>query len=100
MCCVEYQVCTTFNSITLTDTINVGGANDGTNAVTINEGWSIDLITTPFLTSTAPDFLGDGGLADGACSGDYVEIPSKAFDKKFYIYGNLIFLQDTTGTSD
>jgi len=76
MCCVEYQVCTTFNSITLTDTINVGGANDGTNAVTINEGWSIDLITTPFLTSTAPDFLGDGGLADGACSGDYVEIPT------------------------
>lgn len=76
MCCVEYQVCTTFNSITLTDTVNVGAENDGSHDITYNEGWSFDLVTTPFLISTAPDYAGDGGLVDAACSGDYVSIPS------------------------
>lgn len=76
MCCVEYQLCTYYNGIQLTDAHATAIANDGNNDATWNEAWSIDLNTKPFTLSTAPDFESDSGIVDAGCSGDYVEIPS------------------------
>lgn len=74
MCCVEYQVCQAFNGILLTDAIGVGaaGANNGVGGI-FNEGFSIDLDTTPFVIDATQ---GNVGMTDGQCSSDYIEIPS------------------------
>jgi len=72
MCCTEYQVCLVDSqSITLTDLEGTDG-DTGTQG-TFNEGWSIDIDTTPFITEGT---MADVGMFDAQCSGDYVEIPS------------------------
>lgn len=103
MCCVEYNVCTTFGGIALADTAQVGQtANLGIGFVTnagedqrINAGWSLDTNTDPFVVTTpfnanAMAQIDTGGafaialfgsqinigMVDHQCSGDYVEIPS------------------------
>lgn len=105
MCCVEYQVCSMFNGIALADTqathttpatIDLGvGSNDATGSVQfINDGWSLDTNTAPFILDTpievTPIAAGlpvigiatifssqiNIGMVDAQCSGDYVEIPS------------------------
>lgn len=70
MCCVEYQVCTSYNSIALTET-DGNDANDLKG--TYPQGWTIDTNTSPM---TIKDTQTSGGMVDGMCSGDYVEIPS------------------------
>lgn len=101
MCCVEYQLCTSFGALALADAGTFGGAaNMGVgsgqaNAATnlfVNPAWSIDLNAFPYMydTVTAVNYVdstatvqatnfGDQvntGLVDSQCSGDYVEIPS------------------------
>jgi len=71
MCCVEYQVCTYYNSIVLTEATNTG-VDDGLGQV-IGEGWSLDTNTRPFGETTLATNI---GMVDAMCSGDYVEIPS------------------------
>jgi len=80
MCCVQYQLCNAYDGIALTQLAQVtGGANDGAESVIIHEAWSIDTNASPFLLEDAGlgvDSIADIGMVDGACSGDYVEIPS------------------------
>jgi len=74
MCCVQYNVCTTYQGIALADwSLGTGGtANMGSRGV-FNEGWSFDINTDPFLIDVSQVNV---GLVDSQCSGDYVEIPS------------------------
>jgi len=104
MCCTEYHICTSFNSIGLVDVAQGGGAvqDSGSgsigiangNAQIINEAWSLDTNTFPFQFDVVAALAGitvDGtaattayagapqiniGMVDHQCSGDYVEIPS------------------------
>jgi hypothetical protein len=78
MCCTQYQLCSRYDGIALTDEAMIGADGDGMNDATWNEAWSIDLDTSPFLESIidAPGFMSDGGMIDAGCTGDYVEIPS------------------------
>lgn len=71
MCCVEYQVCTYFNGIALTQLTNTG-TNEGLGQL-LSEGWSIDSNTRPFGETANTN---NAGMVDAMCSGDYVEIPS------------------------
>jgi hypothetical protein len=73
MCCVEYMVCTAdTQGILLIDEIGSTTTNVGAEG-TYNEGWSLDVDTTPFVTDAT---MGNMGLVDSMCSGDYVSIPS------------------------
>jgi hypothetical protein len=74
MCCVQYQVCVSYNSIVLTDTTGVSSADviEGLGG-TYNEGWSIDVDQTPYIIDDTQTNL---GAVDSMCSEDYVEIPS------------------------
>jgi len=73
MCCVQYQVCISYNSIALTDTTGVAvDAVEGLGGV-YNEGWSIDVDQTPYIIDDTQTNL---GAVDAICSEDYVEIPS------------------------
>lgn len=100
MCCIEYQVCTSFGGKALADTsathtttttiINKGvGSSDTAGSIAfINAGWSIDTNTAPYVLDKESSITPSGGSAtkfssqinigmvDAMCSGDYVEIPS------------------------
>ena len=111
MCCVEYQVCSMFNGIALADTqathttpatidLGVGSTNAGGSVQFINDGWSLDTNTAPFILDTpievTPIAAGlpvngaatifssqiNIGMVDAQCSGDYVEIPCNVL----YVY--------------
>jgi len=73
MCCVEYQVCTAFNSIALEQWTNTG-TEEGLGQA-ISEGWSIDTNTVPY-GETDIELVTNIGMVDSMCSSDYVEIPS------------------------
>lgn len=73
MCCVEYQVCATYNGIALSDYTQTSEAADEGDKGVWNEGFSIDLALYPYEENTEQ---GNLGLVDSQCSGDYVEIPS------------------------
>jgi len=71
MCCVEYQVCASYNGIALADKQSgIAGVSNGL----YNEGFTIDGDTTPFTNT--PTAAENTGLVDSQCTGDYVEIPS------------------------
>ena len=72
MCCVEYQLCATYNSIALVDYTQTSEAADEGDKGVWNEGFSIDLALTPYEENTEQ---GNLGLVDSQCTGDYVEIP-------------------------
>ena len=77
-CCVQYQVCDTYDGIALSDHLAAGADPDGFNDGTWNEGWTIDLDLTPWEESATGYIMSDCGLVDAGCSGDYVEIPCNA----------------------
>lgn len=87
MCCTLFQVCTTFQSIELTEAA-LGGAVLTSDASTISQGWSFGTLN---LGNTNDDFTLDAnlaaetdlGLVDAACSLDYVEIPDSSVKKNF-----------------
>jgi hypothetical protein len=74
MCCVEYQVCASYNGIALAAdfTTDDGTADLGTKN-THNEGFSIDLDLYPFIENAEQSAL---GLIDQQCFSDYISIPS------------------------
>jgi len=73
MCCTEYQLCTSFNGIALTDLTPSPAVTASTGSAGLYyDAWSIDMDTTPFTINTQHD----SGLVDNMCTGDYVEIPS------------------------
>jgi len=75
MCCVEYQLCTSYNSIALADS-GAASAAGGSNGV-YNEAWSLDMDTSPYVIASGTAISGiNNGLTDNYCTGDYVEIPS------------------------
>jgi len=77
MCCVEYLLCTEYDSIALTETAQTYATDDTSgNVGTFNEAWSIDLMTYPYVISATAGGQTNGGLIDAQCVGDYVEIPS------------------------
>jgi hypothetical protein len=61
-----------FNGESLVDKDNGDGNDNGADAV-FNEGFSIDLNTSPFVIETTQTNI---GMTDDQCTGDYVEIPS------------------------
>lgn len=71
MCCVQYNVCVLDSQgIALVDET---GPNADTGVEgTYSEGFSVDTNLTPWIS----DDYADNGLFDGACSSDYVEVPS------------------------
>ena len=76
MCCVEYQLCTSYNSIALADS-GAASAAGGSNGV-YNEAWSLDMDTSPYVIASGTAISGiNNGLTDNYCTGDYVEIPCK-----------------------
>lgn len=77
MCCVQYQVCNSFQNQALADTAQVGAANmglgNGATTMRANDGWSIDINTMPYAIDATQVNI---GMVDSMCTGDYVEIPS------------------------
>ena len=85
MCCVEYQLCTSYNSIALADS-GAASAAGGSNGV-YNEAWSLDMDTSPYVIASGTAISGiNNGLTDNYCTGDYVEIPCKIL---VFLTGNL-----------
>lgn len=77
MCCTQYQLCTMFNGITLTDAAGAAAAGTDGALGPFSEAWRIDLIASPWVIDSGIALAGSAsGLVDGQCSGDYVEIPS------------------------
>merc|ERR1712223_2016799 len=72
MCCVQYDICATYNGIALADWANADATNMGSSGV-FNEGWSFDINTGGFLIDATQTNV---GLVDSQCTGDYVEIPT------------------------
>jgi len=72
MCCVQYDVCLTYQGLALNDWNNNLGNNDGTEG-NFNEGWSFHTNVAPYIIKTTQANV---GLVDSQCTGDYVEIPS------------------------
>jgi len=68
-CCVEYQLCTSFNGIALVDF-----TGSGVSIGVYNEAFSTDLDATPW-NGIAISTFNIGGV-DSMCSTDYVDIPS------------------------
>jgi len=66
-CCVEYQLCTSFNGIALADF-----SGTGTSAGLYNEAFSTDLDAAPFGANTHYN----QGAVDSMCTNDYVDIPT------------------------
>jgi len=75
MCCTEYQLCASYNSIAMADS-GAAAAAGGANGI-YNEAWSLDMDTTPYVIASGTAGSGiNNGLTDNYCTGDYVEIPS------------------------
>lgn len=72
MCCVEYLLCTSYNSIALATPV-VGTNGDAGTQGTYAESWRIDLNSIPMLLAATQ---ANSGKVDALCSSDYVEIPS------------------------
>lgn len=71
MCCVEYQLCTSYNGIALVGSIAGSDVNGATGLYA--ESWSIDTISSLQDTKTTQ---ANSGMIDAMCTNDYVEIPS------------------------
>jgi len=67
-CCVEYQLCSSFNGIALGD---VSGT--GVMAGVFSEAFTTDMDPSPFDDANLQI---NSGLIDSACTTDYVDIPS------------------------
>jgi len=74
MCCVQYDVCTTYNGEALVDFNNGITANNNGASGIYNEGFSFDMNISPNFVIHASQV--NSGLVDSQCTGDYVEIPS------------------------
>lgn len=72
MCCVEYLLCTSYNSIALNTPVTGTAGDTGTQG-SYSEAWQIDLNSAPMLLAATK---ANSGMVDAMCSGDYVEIPS------------------------
>lgn len=72
MCCVLYQVCTSFNGIQLATDITGETGTTGIQGV-FNAAWSIDTNTFPMDIAIEQ---ANAGMVDAQCTSDYVEIPS------------------------
>lgn len=72
MCCVQYQVCQSYNGIALTSSTGNVGSDAGWKG-TFVESFSIDIALSPFLLDGTQNNV---GMVDSQCSGDYIEIPS------------------------
>lgn len=72
MCCVEYQLCATYDGTALTDTTPTASGDVGDGGIQ-NEAWTIDIVTYPFIITVIAVNV---GMVDSMCFGDYVEIPS------------------------
>jgi len=91
MCCVQYDVCAADEQgIALVDYANAV-ADAGTGG-RINEGFSFDVDTSPFLTSATMDNI---GMVDSQCTGDYVEIPSSMSRACGAMFGSYLSVQNT-----
>lgn len=76
MCCVQYQLCSSYNGIALGDTVTTTAvANMGTSAY-FTQAWLIDTDATPFIIDAT---MAGVGMVDSQCTTDYVEIPCKIF---------------------
>lgn len=72
MCCVEFQACSAYEGVDLTDADNSAAGDNGASAI-YNEAWSLDLDVFPWVIE---NHQVDAGLVDSMCISDYVEIPS------------------------
>ena len=93
MCCVQYDICATYNGIALADWANADATNMGSSGV-FNEGWSFDINTGGFLIDATQTNV---GLVDSQCTGDYVEIPSERTIRQthrhlFYYFNDITLL--------
>ena len=77
MCCVEYKVCAAYDGAALTDLAQIEEAAILGDGSVINEGWSIDVLTYPYVINA---INGNIGMIDSQCIGDYVEIPCKLIE--------------------
>ena len=75
MCCTQYDICTTYNGIALTDFTNGVVANNNGVSGIFNEGFSFDIDLSPNFVIHATQV--NSGMVDSMCTGDYVEIPCK-----------------------
>jgi len=74
MCCTQYDVCTTYQGIALTDFTNGVVANNNGVSGIFNEGFSFDIDLSPNFVIHATQ--ANSGMIDAMCTGDYIEIPS------------------------
>jgi len=88
-CCVEYQLCTSYNGISLGD-VTAGVANAG-NGI-FSEAFIIDTDSTPWVI--AIDDVNQGHV-DAMCTGDYVEIPSSMSRTCGAMYGSYLGTMNT-----
>jgi len=73
MCCVQYQLCSSYNGIALGEGVTTNAvANMGVSGY-FSQAWLIDTDTTPFIIDAD---LAGAGMVDSQCTTDYVEIPS------------------------
>lgn len=85
-CCILYQVCTQFEGADLTSSVPapVGTVLNG-DLGEVTEGWSFDTWLLGGGTATALTIaMQDVGLVDGACTGDYIEIPDSSTGLKSF----------------
>jgi len=74
MCCTQYDICTTYQGIALTDWTNALTTDTTGTTGIFNEGFSFDIDLSPNYIVHATQ--ANSGLVDGQCTGDYIEIPS------------------------
>lgn len=84
-CCIQYQVCNSYDGIDLTETEVVGSVINGDKAY-ITEGWSFHtyLLDAGVAGITLAVANNNVGLVDAFCTTDYVEIPDSTMGMKSY----------------
>jgi len=72
MCCVQYELCSIYNGIALSDATS-GIAGDAGVSGIYSQAWLFDTDTMPYTIDATQT---NQGLVDNQCTNDYVEIPS------------------------
>ena len=75
MCCVQYELCSIYNGIALSDATS-GIAGDAGVSGIYSQAWLFDTDTMPYTIDATQT---NQGLVDNQCTNDYVEIPCKIF---------------------
>ena len=87
MCCVQYELCSIYNGIALSD-VTSGVAGDAGVSGIMSQAWLIDTDTMPYVIDATQT---NQGLVDNQCTADYVEIPCKIFksNKGYFFMSNI-----------